>query len=627
MRTALRGIRNPKAKVKLYRTRRPIRPQEPEIVTPPDLPLSIEDYAMIGDRTTAALVGRNGSIDWLCLPRFDGDACFAALLGDSDNGRWLIAPSAPAQSTRHYHDGSMVLETVFSTPEGSVALIDFMVPEAANVTLVRIVRGLTGKVHMHMSMAIRFDFGVSIPWVTRLPEHAGITAIAGPSQLVLRTPAKLRGQAMTTVVDFHVAAGETVPFVMSHAPSHWPPPASVDAEAALAATDAYWREFSGRSRYKGKWKPAVDRSILTLRALTYAPTGGIVAAPTTSLPEALGDGRNWDYRFCWLRDATLTLYALMGAGYVEEAAAWRDWLHRSIAGSPAQIQIMYGLHGERRLDEWQADWLPGYRNSRPVRIGNAAAGQVQLDVYGEVMDCLHQARLNGLPPALNGWSLQRGIAEHLETIWDQADEGMWEVRGGRRSFTFSKVMAWVAMDRMIKEASHYHMEAPLDRWRAVRQKIFDSVMREGFDTEKNSFTQSYGGTELDASLLLIPTVGFLPHSHARVKGTLAAIERELLVDGFVLRYQTNSNIDGLPPGEGAFLACTFWLASAYAQQGRHKEAETLFERLLTLQNDVGLLSEEYDPAARRMLGNFPQAFSHVGLVATAMTLSGTRHRA
>ncbi len=618
----MRGIWNRKLKVKLYLAQRAISPQEPEIVTPPDLPLAIEDYAMIGDRTTAALVGRNGSIDWLCLPRFDGDACFAALLGDSSNGRWLIAPTSnDATAARHYHDGSLVLETRFATPDGTVALIDFMVPEARYVTLVRMVRGLSGKVHMHMHMALRFDFGVTIPWVTRLPDHAGISAIAGPAQLVLHTPAQLRGQDMTTVADFQVGAGETVPFVLIHTPSHLPQPAPVDADACLQAANDYWRAFSGRSRYKGKWKPAVDRSILTLRALTYAPTGGIVAAPTTSLPEAIGDGRNWDYRFCWLRDATLTLHALMGAGYTEEAAAWRDWLHRSIAGSPAQIQIMYGLHGERRLDEWQADWLPGYRGSRPVRIGNAAAGQVQLDVYGEVMDCLHQARLHGLRPAPHGWSLQRGIAEHLETIWDKADEGIWEVRGGRRNFTFSKVMAWVAMDRMIKEASHFHMAAPIDRWRAVRQQIFESVMRDGFDTEKNSFVQSYGSKELDASLLLIPSAGFLPHDHTRVRGTLAAIERELLVDGFVLRYQTGSSVDGLPPGEGAFLACTFWLASAYAHQGRHKEAETLFERLLSLQNDVGLLSEEYDPVAKRMLGNFPQAFSHVALVATAMTLS------
>ncbi len=586
-------------------------------------PLAIEDYALIGDRATAALVGRNGSIDWLCVPRFDGDAVFAALLGDSRNGSWRIAPTDAAPSvTRCYRDGSMVLETTFTTPEGSVVLIDFMVPEASDITLIRLVRGLSGKVHMHMGMCLRFDYGVSVPWVTRLPDHGGISAIAGPSQMSLRTPAKLRGEDMTTVADFTIAAGQTMPFVLAHTPSHWQPPAPVDAEAALAATDAYWRQFSARGRYQGRWKPAVDRSILTLRALTYAPTGGIVAAPTTSLPEAIGEGRNWDYRFCWLRDATLTLHALMGAGYTEEAAAWRDWLHRAIAGSPAQIQIMYGLHGERRLEEWEADWLPGYRDSRPVRIGNAASGQVQLDVYGEVMDCLHQARLHGLRPAPHGWSLQRGIAEHLETIWDKADEGIWEVRGGARNFTFSKVMAWVAMDRMIKEATHNHMAAPIDRWRAVRQQIFEQVMREGFDTEQNSFTQSYGSKELDSSLLLISAVGFLPDDHPRIRGTVAAVERALLVDGFLLRYQTGSHVDGLPAGEGAFLACTFWLANAYARQGRQADAEALFERLLSLQNDVGLLSEEYDPVAKRMLGNFPQAFSHVALVASAMVLSG-----
>jgi glucoamylase len=602
----------------------------------PQPPLAIEDYAMIGDRISAALVGRNGSIDWLCLPRFDGDACFAALLGDSRNGRWLIAPAAAqnqgekqgqderggVQVARQYQPGTMVLETVFTTASGKVAVIDFMVPNAAQVTLVRMVRGLSGRVAMHMELALRFDFGASVPWVTAVDEHHGILAVAGPMQVVMHGPARLHGQDMRTMSDFHVGAGQSLNFVLSSGPSHLPMPAMVDANAALAATQAYWQEFSGRSQYRGKWKGAVDRSLLTLHALTYAPTGGMVAAPTTSLPEAMGSGRNWDYRFCWLRDATLTLYALMGAGYMEEAAAWRDWLQRSVAGSAAQIQIMYGLHGERRLDEWEADWLPGYGNSRPVRIGNAAAGQTQLDVFGEVLDCLYQARSHGLRPAKHGWAMQRGIVEYLETIWDKPDEGIWEVRGGAKHFTFSKVMAWVALDRMIKEATQGHLAAPLERWRAVRQQIFDSVMREGFNTEKNSFVQSYGGTGLDASLLLIPAVGFLPAKHERVRGTLAAIERELLEDGFVLRYRTESAVDGLPPGEGAFLACTFWLASAYARQGRQKEAETLFERLLDLQNDVGLLSEEYDPRAKRMLGNFPQAFSHVALVGSAMALSG-----
>jgi len=422
------------------------------------------------------------------------------------------------------------------------------------------------------------------------------------------------------VAAFRVEAGETVPFVLSHGASHLPPPPPVDAQAMLAETKAFWDHFAGRCRYDGPYKSAVERSLCTLKALSYAPTGGIVAAATTSLPEQIGGGRNWDYRYCWLRDATLTLFALMGAGFTDEALQWRDWLHRSIAGSAAQIQIMYGLHGERSLDEREIPWLAGYENSAPVRVGNAAAGQVQLDVFGEVLECLHQARHHGLQAAHDGWSLQRNILEHLATIWEQPDQGMWESRGAPQHYTFSKVMVWVAFDRMIKDATHFHLSGPIDEWRAIRQKIFDRVMQEGFDTTRNTFTQYFGGRELDASLLLIPRVGFLPAHDRRITGTITAVEQDLFRDGFVLRYRTESNMDGLPPGEGAFLACTFWLVDAYVMQGRRREATALFERLLGLCNDVGLLSEEYDPAAKRLVGNFPQAFSHVALVSAAMTL-------
>jgi glucoamylase len=594
-----------------------------------DQALPIEDYAMIGDRLTAALVGRNGSIDWLCLPRFDGAACFAALLGRRENGFWQISPNAEARVTRAYRDDTMVLETVFETPQGKVALIDFMVPGTAGTHLFRLVQGRSGHVGMSVRMALRFDYGMSVPWVTRLAPEAGhgIMAIAGPDLVVLRTAVKLRGEDMTTVGEFTVRAGETVVFQLSHGPSHLPPPPGIEAQAALARTEDYWRDFAGRCAFKetggrfAHWRPAVQRSLMTLKALTYAPTGGIVAAPTTSLPEQLGGARNWDYRFCWLRDATLVLFALMGAGYTEEAGQWRDWLQRSIAGSPAQIQIMYGLHGERRLDEWEVPWLGGYQGASPVRIGNAASGQVQLDVYGEVLECLHQARHHGMRPPPHGWALQRGIVGHLCDIWDQPDEGMWEVRGGARHFTFSKVMAWVSLDRMLKDAQHYHLGGDIALWQGLRTKIHDDIMANGFDHDRNTFVQSYGSTALDASLLLLPIVGFVKPNDPRMTGTVAAIERDLLVDGFVQRYQTGTGVDGLAPGEGAFLACTFWLADAYALQGRQKEAIGTFERLLDLRNDVGLLSEEYDPAAKRLVGNFPQAFSHVALVSSALTLS------
>jgi glucoamylase len=594
-----------------------------------DRALAIEDYAMIGDRLTAALVGRNGSIDWLCLPRFDSAACFAALIGKRSNGFWQIAPAAEARVTRRYREDTMVLETLFETSQGSVAVIDFMVPGLPGSHIMRLVQGRRGHVAMTMRMALRFDYGMSIPWVTKLAPEAGhgIMAVAGPELVALRTAVALHGRDMTTVAEFNVQAGETVPFQLSHGPSHLPVPIALDAETALHQTESYWRDFAERCHFRGasaemdRWKPAVTRSLLTLKALTYAPTGGIVAAPTTSLPEQLGGARNWDYRFCWLRDATLVLFALMGAGYTEEAGQWRDWLQRSIAGSAAQLQIMYGLHGERRLDEWEVPWLDGYQGAAPVRIGNAASGQIQLDVYGEVLECLHQARHYGMRPPPHGWALQRGIVEHLCTIWDQPDEGMWEVRGGARHFTFSKVMAWVALDRMVKDASHYHLSGDVAAWRALRERIHADVLTQGFDATRNTFVQSYGAKALDASLLLMPVVGFLPAHDPRITGTVAAIEKELLIDGFVQRYQTDTGVDGLAPGEGAFLACTFWLADAYALQGRQKQAIATFERLLDLRNDVGLLSEEYDPVTKRQVGNFPQAFSHVALVSSALTLS------
>jgi GH15 family glucan-1,4-alpha-glucosidase len=594
-----------------------------------DQALPIEDYAMIGDRLTAALVGKNGSIDWLCLPRFDSAACFAALVGKPENGFWRIAPAAEARVTRSYRDSTMILETLFETDQGAALIIDFMVPGGTTSHLVRIVRGVRGHVAMQLRMALRFDYGMSIPWVTRLPgeDHHGIVAIVGPDMVTLRTRVKLRGEDMTTVSDFTVRAGETVSFALSHGPSHLPPPDGVDPEDALRTTEAYWTDFAQRCRYTappnghGHWGPAVMRSLVTLKALTYAPTAGIVAAPTTSLPEQLGGARNWDYRYCWLRDATLVLFALMGAGYSEEAIQWRDWLQRTIAGSAAQLQIMYGIQGERRLDEWEVPWLDGYEGAKPVRIGNAAAGQVQLDVYGEVLQCLHLSRRHGMKPPHHGWDLQRGIVEHLTTIWDQPDEGMWEVRGGARHFTFSKVMAWTALDRMVKDAAHFHLAGDTAKWRAIRERIRNDILSQGFDTAQNSFVQSYGAKELDASLLMLPRVGFLPPKDPRMLGTVAAIEKQLLVDGFVQRYQTASGVDGLKGSEGAFLACTFWLADAYAMQDRRPEAIALFERLLALRNDVGLLSEEYDPRAKRQVGNFPQAFSHVALVGTALTLS------
>jgi GH15 family glucan-1,4-alpha-glucosidase len=587
-----------------------------------DNPSAIEDYGLIGDCSTAALVSRTGSIDWLCWPRFDSAACFAALVGTPEHGRWLIAPKDPSPKIRRfYRDGSVVLETVFETEDGEVALIDFMQIGGPNSAVVRLVSGRRGRVAMTMEMALRFDYGGQVPWVTRLADGSGVRAIAGPDMAVLRTRVPLEGVGLKTEASFIVAEGDTTSFVLTHSASHLSLPEPIDAVVALGETEAFWTRWSDRVKFDGPYQPAVKRSLITLKALTYAPTGGIVAAPTTSLPEQLGGTRNWDYRFCWLRDATITLLAFMRAGFFDEAQAWRDWLHRSIAGSPDELQIMYGIGGERRLPEWEVPWLPGYQGAAPVRVGNAAHDQVQLDVYGEMMDALHQARVGGLASEHDAWDLQQSVVEHLEKVWDQPDEGVWEVRGGRKPFTFSKVMAWVALDRSIRSAEMFGLEAPLDRWRALRTTIHETVCREGFNTAKNSFTQSFGFDGLDASLLLIPRVGFLPPNDPRVRGTLAAVERELLVDGYVLRYQTASGADGLPPGEGAFLACSFWLVDSYAQQGRQAEATALFDRLLALRNDLGLLAEEYDPAARRQVGNFPQAFSHVGLIASAYGLA------
>ena len=588
-------------------------------------PLPIEDYALIGDCLTGALVGRNGSIDWLCWPRFDGTACFAALLGTSRHGRWLLAPEDPEpRISRSYRGDTMVLETLFDTADGQVAVIDFMPIGRADSSLVRRVEGRRGKVSMCMHLVLRFDYGSATPWVTELHKGGGISAIVGPNLVVLHTKVALHGRNQATHAAFTVGEGEGVDFVLTWGPSHLPLPAAFDARKALDQTEAFWRDWAARCKYQGAWKPAVLRSLLTLKALTYAPTGGIVAALTTSLPEQLGGQRNWDYRYCWLRDATLTLIALMEGGYYDEAEAWRHWLHRAVAGSPDELQIMYGIAGERQLVEWSPSWLPGYQGAAPVRIGNAASQQLQLDVYGEMVGAVSLARTSGLREPATAWSMQALFIEHLATIWDQPDDGIWEVRGGRRNFTHSKVMAWVALDRSVKDAERFSFDAPLDRWRQLRDRIHAEVCQRGFDTGRNSFTQSFGNPELDASLLLIPKVGFLPANDPRMIGTVKAIESELLADGFMLRYRTEAGADGMPPGEGAFLPCSFWLANAYALQGRDADAVALFERLLGLANDVGLLAEEYDPRAKRLVGNFPQAFSHLALIGSALDIQASR---
>jgi GH15 family glucan-1,4-alpha-glucosidase len=582
----------------------------------------IEDYALIGDTHTAGLVSRGGSIDWLCLPRFDSPACFAALLGDAGNGRWLLAPAGPVREVRRrYRGDTLVLETEHRTDEGTVRVVDCMPPRQHDPDVTRVVEGVRGRVRMRMELTIRFDYGSIVPWVRQV--GGALHAVAGPDSVWLRTPVPVHGENWSTVADFTVAEGERVPFMLTWHASHMRAPRRIDPVQAVDDSQAWWGRWASRIAYQGGWQDAVIRSLLTLKALTYAPTGGIVAAPTTSLPEAIGGVRNWDYRYCWLRDSTFTLYALMLAGLAEEARAWREWLLRAVAGQPKQMQILYGVAGDRRITEQELDWLPGYQGSRPVRIGNAAVDQFQLDVYGEVMDTLHLGRRIGLESDEPAWDLQRALMEFLEDHWRDPDEGIWEMRGPRRHFTHSKVMAWVALDRAVKAVEQARLEGPVDRWRALRREIHEEVCREGFDTGRDSFVQFYGGRHLDASLLLIPLVGFLPATDPRVKGTVAAIQRELMADGLVHRYapEGSPQVDGLPPGEGTFLACTFWLADNLTLMGRHDEAVAIFERLLELRNDVGLLAEEYDPSTGRQLGNFPQAFSHVALVNTARNLS------
>ncbi|MEV5605360.1 glycoside hydrolase family 15 protein [Streptomyces sp. NPDC052299] len=587
----------------------------------------IEDYALIGDLQTAALVGKNGSVDWLCLPRFDSGACFAALLGDEDNGHWRIAPKGAGTCARRGYVGdSLVLETYWETRTGTVKVIDFMPQRDKEPDVMRIVEGISGTVEMSSVIRLRFDFGSIVPWMRRSDGHR--VAVAGPDSAWLRSepPVKTWGQQFSTCSSFSVSEGEKVAFVLTWHPSHSPRPGRVDPYEALENTLTDWAEWSARCEYRGPYREAVIRSLITLKALTFGPTGGIVAAPTTSLPEEIGGVRNWDYRFCWLRDSTLTLGALISAGYLEEAAAWRDWLLRAVAGDPADLQIMYGLAGERRLPESELPWLRGYENSAPVRIGNAAVRQRQLDVYGEVIDSLRLARDAGLDDKPHAWSLQLSLLGFLESTWREPDEGLWEIRGQRRHFVHSKVMAWVAADRAVRSLEDDpSLAGDADRWRAMRDAVHREVCEKGYDPVRNTFTQSYGSRELDAATLLIARTGFLPPDDPRVIGTVDAVREELGSGGLVRRYSTDGgSIDGLPGGEGAFLACSFWLADALLLTGRAEEATELFERLLDLRNDVGLLAEEYDTAAGRQLGNFPQAFSHIGLVGTAVALAGAQ---
>jgi GH15 family glucan-1,4-alpha-glucosidase len=587
----------------------------------------IEDYALIGDCETGALIGVDGSIDWLCWPRFDSGACFAALLGGPEHGRWRIAPAGDVVRTeRRYRGDSLILETTFVTASGSATVIDFMPPIGPQSELVRTVVGVSGEVAMHVELILRFSYGSLVPWVTRHGGN-GLRAIAGPDMVVLNADVPLHGENLTSIADFTIRNGESKSFTLSWRPSHKRPPDPVDAEAALRETEEYWRDWSSKCRYDGEIRQPVLRSLLTLKALTYGPTGGIVAAATTSLPEELGGVRNWDYRLCWLRDATLTLVALMDAGYYDEARAWRDWLLRAAAGSPDQMQIMFGLGGERRLLEWEADWLPGYEGSRPVRIGNAAHSQLQLDVFGEVIDALHQARKGKMPESEDAWHLEVALLAHLERVCGQPDHGIWEVRGDPQHFTHSKVMAWVALDRAIKSAELCRLDGPVAHWSRLRRDLHEEICSRAFDAKVGSFMQAYGSAEVDASLLLMPLVGFLPATDPRVVGTVRCIEQRLLVDGLVYRYDSALTDDGLPPGEGAFLACTFWLVDNYLLQGRHAEGRRLFDHLLSLRNDVGLLAEEYHPVLCRHLGNFPQAFSHVALVSSAFNIQRSERRA
>lgn len=585
----------------------------------------IENYALIGDCETAALVGRNGSIDWLCWPAFDSDACFAAILGTHKNGRWLVAPSADVtRISRRYLGETLILETRFETKSGTVALIDFMPPRGKASDIVRLVRGVTGTVKMRMELVIRFGFGIDVPWVRR-GEDRSLLAVAGHDMTVLRTPVETRGQDLTTVAEFVANAGETVPFVLTYGPSHLDPPEPIDPEIAFQETETFWKEWCSHCTRDGDYHDLILRSLITLKALTFAPTGGIVAAPTTSLPEKLGGARNWDYRFCWLRDATFTLLALMNSGYTEEASAWHNWLLRAAAGSPSSMQIMYGIWGQRRLLEWEAGWLDGYEGAQPVRIGNAAHAQLQLDVYGELMDAFHQSRMAKLKLDDETWALECNVLNHLAEVWDEPDHGIWERRGEPKHYVFSKVMTWVAFDRGIKSAETFGFKAPLLHWQALRDAIHRDVCHRGFDADENAFVESYGSKLLDASLLLLPAVGFLPASDPRIRGTIAAVEKYMMRDGFVLRHDPREISEEKQPIEGAFLACTLWLADAHVLAGNLDKAQEMLDRIAGLANDVGLLAEEYDSIARRQTGNFPQALTHIALINTAHNLSAARH--
>ncbi len=589
------------------------------------MPCRIEDYGLIGDCETAALVGRDGSIDWLCWPAFDSDACFAGLLGTDKHGRWMIAPEGDVKNTsRRYRDNTLILETRFETIDGAVDLIDFMPPRGKASDVVRLVRGVRGRVRMRMQLVIRFGFGVDIPWVKKDESGSGLLAIAGPNMTVLRTPVETRGEDLTTVAEFEVGAGETVPFVLTYGPSYLPVPEPINPVKALQATEEFWADWCSHCTYNGIHRDLVMRSLITLKALTYGPTGGIIAAPTTSLPEKLGGARNWDYRFCWLRDATFTLLALMNSGYTEEASAWHNWLLRAAAGAPANMQIMYGIMGQRRLLEWEADWLPGYEGARPVRVGNAAHAQLQLDVYGELIDAFHQSRMAKLELDEGSWALECTVLEHLAEVWDQPDHGIWERRGEGKHYVSSKVMTWVAFDRGIKSAEQFGFKAPVVKWRVLRDAIHRDVCDKGFDAELNAFVESYGSKLLDASILMLPSVGFLPPDDPRVRGTLDAIERHMMRDGFVLRHDPRELSGETQPIEGAFLACTLWLADAFVLADDYEKAQVLFDRVVAVASDLGLLAEEFDTVAGRQTGNFPQALTHIALINTAHNLSAAK---
>ena len=585
------------------------------------MPGRIEDYALIGDCESAALVDRNGSIDWLCWPDFSSEACFAALLGNEDNGYWKISPcSGEWKTTRRYRDHTLILETTFDCEQGSFRIIDFMPIREKFSDVVRFVEGVRGQVDLRMELALRFDYGRAVPWVTGIEN--GIRAIAGPNLAVLHSSVSVHGEDLKTVADFTISEGRRAWFTLTYGKSHRPDPEPIDPEQALKDTEGFWTEWAGRLQYQGRYREIIERSLIALKAMTFRPSGGLVAAMTTSLPECIGGVRNWDYRFCWLRDTTFTLLALTNAGYFDEAEAWQDWLLRALAGSPEQVQIMYGLKGERQLIEWEVDWLPGYENSRPVRVGNAAAGQLQLDIYGEVMDCFYPAQRVMARHSERDFRVLVLLLEHLEKIWQDPDDGIWETRGGPQQFTYSKMMAWVAFDRAVLLARQLNYDGPIDKWTKLRDAIHQQICERAFNRKKDAFVQSYDSEELDAGLLLMPVVGFLPGTDPRVKGTVEAIERELMPDGLVLRYDTSKVNDGLPPGEGVFLACSFWMVSSLKAIGRLDDARTLFERLLTLCNDLGLLSEEYDTKSKRLVGNFPQAFSHIALVNAAFDLQG-----